>query len=244
MALSLATKRDFAGLNSGAAVIAREIQLEKIQTHPTFENLFPIQPSVYNQLKERIEKYGFEKEHPLIIWKETGILLDGHTRRKVLLDLGINFVSVAEVSFSSEEDALEYTIGLQTGRRNLTDSEILTSLAKLDQLKKRGRSSENESKGKSAQHLAEVLGTSRSKIEKSRAINLKALPEIQEAVKSGDLSINAAYKKIKNQSVEKSANILFKKIQKMKLEELADFLSENQYKKLSKDEWILKLQNP
>ena len=57
MALTLATKREFAGLNSGAAVIAREVQLEKIKTHPTFENLFPIQPSVYNQLKERIQKY-------------------------------------------------------------------------------------------------------------------------------------------------------------------------------------------
>ena len=108
MALTLATKREFAGLNSGSAVIAREVQLEKIKTHPTFENLFPIQPSVYNQLKERIQKYGFEKEHPLIVWKETGFLLDGHTRRKVLLDLGINFVSIAEVSFSSEEEALEY----------------------------------------------------------------------------------------------------------------------------------------
>ena len=241
MALSLENKKDFAGLNSGTAIIAKEVNLADIKTHETFSNLFPIKQRVYDQLLESIQKYGFRKEHPLLVWKEKGVLLDGHTRKLVCEKLGIKRVPVCEISFITEEDALEHTIGIQVGRRNLTDAEIIISIEKLDKLKQRGRSFSNEPKGKSAQHLAEVLGTSTSKVEKARAITKKATPEIKKAIETDALSINAAYQTTRKKTETRFISLL-KKIQSMKAEELASFFVENvQNQNLTSQEWELKL---
>lgn len=242
MALNLAQKSSMAGLNSGGATIARQMRIEDIQLSEEFSSLFPVNPAVLAQIVKRIKKYGFDNSQPLHIWKERNKLLDGHTRRLAALECGLTTVPVFEHSFESEAEAMEYALGLQTARRNLTDAELLNALEKLDCLKKRGRPDEKETapeKGKSAEHLAKVLGTSTSKVEKARTVSKKASEEVKAAVASGAMTLNAAYNTVpvKKIAVSTSKN-LYQKIIKMSSAHLASFLSETQKKdSLSCEEW-------
>ena len=139
MALNLAHKSALAGLNSGCTTVARQMRVDEIQLSNEFSSLFPVNPAVLAQIVESIKKHGFDNSQPLHVWKEKGLLLDGHTRRLAVLECGLTTVPVFEHSFATEEEAMEYALGLQTARRNLTDAELLNALSKLDQLKNRGR---------------------------------------------------------------------------------------------------------
>ena len=210
MALNLAQKSALAGLNSGCTTVARQMRLDEIQLSDEFSSLFPVNPAVLAQIVESMKKHGFDNSQPLHIWKEKRDLLDGHTRRLAALECGLTTVPVFEHSFATEEEAMEYALGLQTARRNLTDAELLNALSKLDQLKNRGRpdgkKEADRPKGKSAAHLAKVLGTSTGKIEKARAVSKKATAEVKEAVKKGELSVNAAYETVREPSPEKESS--------------------------------------
>jgi len=210
MALNLAHKSALAGLNSGCTTVARQMRVDEIQLSNEFSSLFPVNPAVLAQIVESIKKHGFDNSQPLHVWKEKGILIDGHTRRLAALECGLTTVPVFEHSFATEEEAMEYALGLQTARRNLTDAELLNALSKLDQLKNRGRpdskKEDEQPKGKSAAHLAKVLGTSTGKIEKARAVSKKATAEVKEAVRKGELSVNAAYETVREPSPEKKSS--------------------------------------
>ena len=225
MALSLASKSTFAGLNSGCTTVARQMRLDEILLSDEFSSLFPVNPAVLNQIVESIKKHGFDNSQPLHVWKNKGILLDGHTRRLAALECGLTTVPVFEHSFETEEEAMEYALGLQTARRNLTDAELLNALAKLDQLKNRGRPDGKKEieqpKGKSATHLAKVLGTSTGKIEKARAVSKKATAEIKEAVRKGEMSVNAAYETVREAPPEKKESAL-----EVQLERIIEILAE------------------
>lgn len=210
MALNLAHKSALAGLNSGCTTVARQMRVDEIQLSNEFSSLFPVNPAVLAQIVESIKKHGFDNSQPLHVWKEKGLLLDGHTRRLAVLECGLTTVPVFEHSFATEEEAMEYALGLQTARRNLTDAELLNALSKLDQLKNRGRpdgkKTDEQPKGKSAAHLAKVLGTSTGKIEKARAVSKKATAKVKEAVKAGKMSVNAAYETVREPSPEKDTS--------------------------------------
>jgi ParB family chromosome partitioning protein len=185
--------------NSGTVELSKQRLISSIQTRSPFKELFPINPSTLRAIEESIRGNGYDKSQPLHIWKEKGVLLDGHTRLLASLNNSLKEIPVYEHSFSTEEDALEYAIGLQKNRRNLTDAEMLSCLSQLDQLKKSGRKSASnraETKGKSAEKTAEILGTSRSKVEKMRSISKHASEEVIDSVKNGKQTINSAYEKL------------------------------------------------
>ena len=54
----------------------------------------------------------------LVVWKETGILLDGHNRHEICTRLGIGY-RVVELSFPDREAAADWIDRNQLGRRNL-----------------------------------------------------------------------------------------------------------------------------
>lgn len=187
------------GANSGAETLAQMIPVSELKFHPDFQSLFSINPVVLSQIVERMKNYGFDKAQPILLWVDPDgneFVSDGHTRLTAAKEAGIEMVPVCKKRFNTIEEAMEYTIGLQTARRNLTDAEIATAIIKLDQLKNKGRIGsdvENLEKGKSAAVLAKKLDISTSKVEKFRAVEKKASDEVKQKVLSGELSINAAY---------------------------------------------------
>ncbi len=109
-----------------------------IVTEP-FCSLFPIDMGILYQIRENMETYGYDFSQPVTVWKGEGIVIDGHTRVKAALGLGINQIPVCEKDFPDEEEALNYAVHCQVNRRNLPDSEIFRLVQLIDERRKVGR---------------------------------------------------------------------------------------------------------
>jgi ParB-like chromosome segregation protein Spo0J len=66
-----------------------------------------------------MEKNGFDNFKPIDVWQ--GIVIDGNSRFKAAIMAGIKEVAVYEHNFRNQEEALEYAIHNQRGRRNITE---------------------------------------------------------------------------------------------------------------------------
>jgi ParB-like chromosome segregation protein Spo0J len=113
--------------------MARRVLRPKID--PEISTLFgePC-PEEYAQLKANLERDG--QQEKAIVWKEKGILLDGHCRLQACEELGIPF-GCKVLSFDTREEAIEWVFHNQFGRRNLTKdkrNELLA--ARVEYLKK------------------------------------------------------------------------------------------------------------
>ena len=207
MAKLSALTKNTVGLNSGAEVMAQKISLDKIVTHPTFQTLLPINEKELANIVKDMEENGFDKSKPICIWREENVLIDGYTRFTAAKEAGLSEIYKYEMSFDTEQEALEYAMKQQLNRRNLNDAGKLLLIEKLDNLRNPGRKStdsdvEDEPRGKSAQALAETLGIGTRTVERARHVLANADEETLEEVKSGKTSINQAAKKIKQQKDE------------------------------------------
>lgn len=207
MAKLTALTKNTAGLNSGAEVMAQRISLDKITVHPTFQSLLPINEKELANIVSDMEENGFDKSKPVCIWREEDVLIDGYTRFTAAREAGLTEIYKYEMSFATEQEALEYAMKQQLNRRNLNDAGKLLLIEKLDNLRNPGRKSsgsddEDEPRGKSAQALAETLGIGTRTVERARHVLANADEETLEEVKSGKTSINQAAKKIKQQKDE------------------------------------------
>ncbi len=157
---------------------------------------------------------GFDRSEPVIIWKEKNILVDGHQRESAAREAKLTHIPAIFKSFPDEEAALHYAIRRQTHRRNASDGMLMKLLIAVDKRQKRGGDRRSDkapikTSGKvlvrSAEKTAEILGTSRTKIEKLRAILDHGDQLIIDAVKEDEMSANAAYNKIRAEAVSRKA---------------------------------------
>lgn len=207
MAKLTALTKNTSGLNSGAEVMAQRISLDKIVTHPTFQTLLPINEKELANIVKDMEENGFDKSKPICIWREENVLIDGYTRFTAAKEAGLSEIYKYEMSFATEQEALEYAAKQQLNRRNLNDAGKLMLIEKMDNLRNPGRKSSDpeadaEPRGKSAQALAESLGIGTRTVERGRYVLANADEETLEEVKSGKKSINQAAKEIKQQKDE------------------------------------------
>lgn len=107
-----------------------------------FKNLFPKQERVVNGIRENMAEKGFDRKFPIILgtgpWTADPVLIDGHTRLMIADELGIAHVPEVTENFTTELEALEYAILVQSNRRSITDSELAGALNVYDRLKQRG----------------------------------------------------------------------------------------------------------
>jgi len=177
------------------------IDIESIKTAEPFKSLFPISPSILSAITESIIHAGYDVSKPIVIWDETDILLDGHTRLEASKQAGFDSIPACRVPFASEDEAFDYAVRQQRDRRNLTDADILRLVAICDQRRKSGErtdlaSHDARSSGKSAADTADKVGVSTSKIERARRVIAQADEPTRAAVMAGEKSINAAAKEI------------------------------------------------
>lgn len=132
----------------------------------------------FKQLEENILHDGIQD--PLKIWKTT--LIDGHNRYEIAQAHNLEFKTV-EMQFATRDDAKIWIIKNQFGRRNLSAYDRSLLALKLKPVI-------------AAKEIAKAAGVSHDTIAKAEKIEAQASPEIKAALKSGDLSINAAYNKV------------------------------------------------
>lgn len=213
----------------------KTVELSKLKDHDILKSLFPVDKKVLSCIYSDIGKNGFDKSKPINVWKNK--IVDGYTRVLAARKAGVKEVPVCEHEFKDVDEAIEYAIHCQVARRNLTDAEIKSCVDVMDKRKKVGRpvssnskelqtklapdganlqrkpaiikdSGSGKSEGKSAKELAEKIGVSPRKIERTRAVLAKGSEEDKEAVDKGELSINKAYEKVvgkKEKKIEEGA---------------------------------------
>ncbi|MBF0501451.1 MAG: DUF5131 family protein [Candidatus Riflebacteria bacterium] len=174
-----------------------------------FSSALAIKRLTLEAIQENINEKGFDPAHPIVIWKEKKIVIDGHTRREAAILCGIEDVPVIEHSFPGELEALEYIQHHQEFRRQNDDGVILRMVQLIDEQKQRGGDVKSEAAKSKASHqaidpkpeksatiTAAKIGTSRDKVEKARSVITHADEPTKQAVLTGEMSINAASKAV------------------------------------------------
>jgi len=144
------------------------------------------------------------------------VLADGHNRYEIAEAHGLDYRTEAK-QFDSYAEVRVWMRRLQLGRRNLTDGwkwELAQGLR--EDLQRKGREkyeqsrvftgnqhtgslsiNDNEPKHNTRAEIANTLGWSKGKTAQAEQVWKKAPEPIKEQVKAGDLTIGAAYKKVK-----------------------------------------------
>jgi len=181
-----------AGYNAGKKNDVKLFPVKDIKIDPEIAGIFKISDKVLKQIQEQIEKFGYNEEEPVVLWKGTNILVDGRTRFTASKNAKLEKIPVFEKEFENREAAILYTFERQVMRRNLTGAEILTAAQMI-----KGRK-ENDGTGRAAEIMAEKLGVSPATMYQARAILKDASQEELKAVKKGEKSIKKAYNEIKD----------------------------------------------
>lgn len=155
-----------------------------ITWHP-YADIFPwLEGAAREELKADIEKNGVLE--PIVFLD--GAILDGRNRYEIARELGIEYPLVEYVG----DDPLGFVLSKNLSRRHLTDRQRADVAAKLAKLP-RGRPSENPSiDGITATEAAKIMDVPVKAVERSKAIQENAAPELKAAYESGEVSQSAA----------------------------------------------------
>jgi ParB family chromosome partitioning protein len=107
-------------------------ELRALRPH-RYAGLFPqLVGSDRDELRDSMRRRGYDEAFPLVVWEQTGELIDGHNRRDVALELG--FVEVPVVlrdDFESEADVAAFIVSANIARRHLARDERRELLKRL-----------------------------------------------------------------------------------------------------------------
>lgn len=200
------------------------MDINKIIIDSEFESIFIQKENEIANICENMKEKGFDPAHPIILayskdYPElNNINADGHTRYKAAIRAGLTKVAIIYKEFANREELLKFVYEQQLLRRNLSENEIFNAWAALNRL-----TNENGKKAKSDTEIAEELKISRRQVAKMKEVEKKATSEVLESIKSGELTVNKAYRQIKQEetktevptapisdSVEKPAKVVSK----------------------------------
>lgn len=185
-----------------------------------FKNCLPeLSGEEYTELEKDIVKNGVLS--PIVIW--SGTIVDGHNRYAICQAHHITNIPTKEMNFTSKDEALEWILRNQLGRRNLNDFQrnqialkyeaVIAARMKERQVAglKTGEKipfRPNEPNGNEPttkrKELAKIAGTSEGSIQRTKLIMDKGTPEqIARAEKGGKGNSMSAIAKEITQGLEK-----------------------------------------
>jgi len=175
-----------------------------------FQDLIPpLTNEEYKQLENNCLEEGIREK--IITWNN--YIIDGHNRYKIAKQWNLE-IETESKSFSSEEAVKEWMILNQFGRRNLSNYQrSVLALQLEDVFKAKAKEKQKGGQGgvllkqKSAEakpietrkELSKVAAVSHDTIAKVKKIQEKAPEETKQKLRTGEVSINAAYKEIKKE---------------------------------------------
>lgn len=188
--LSLKTK-----LSKSDEVVLLPLSIINRDVEP-FKSLNPVDEAQRSRLEESFKKNGMLKSNPLILWrrklgkKTDYVLTEGFSRSAVCERLGITEVWCIIRDYANSEEA-EKAARFQEFSRRHDDSKALYRhflALDLETLKKEP--------GRTNELVAKQLGISPSSAQKLIQIKAAASSEIQEKLKEGEISTDAAFNSI------------------------------------------------
>lgn len=108
--------------------------MEPLKIDEEFKNLLPpLTDDERSELESDIKKHGVLS--PIITWN--GFIIDGHNRYEICQRNGIEIPATKELEFANKSDVMDWIIKHQTGRRNLTKSQLVKAYASVEEQLKR-----------------------------------------------------------------------------------------------------------
>lgn len=166
----------------------------------------PLTTEEFKQLEDNCLAEGIREK--ILTWND--FIIDGHNRYEIATKWDLDYETESK-HFDSEVDVRIWMAKNQLGRRNLSDyvkGELHSTIEELE--KEKGKKNISANKGgtttlstidKEAHNtqkiVAEKLGWSTGKKAMFDVVKKKAPEEVKEKLRSGEVSINAAYKEIK-----------------------------------------------
>lgn len=151
---------------------------------PLFENLF-------RKLNEderaplRISLMGGIENNTFVVWRKPGILVEGHNRMEICIEeqIPIHENHIRYMDFGSEQEAVEWAIARQRGRRNLdpTMMAVLRGLKYADVIQPQGGD-------RRSKHSEGVLKPTRKEIAENEGVSVNKL--------DNDIKLAEAAKKV------------------------------------------------
>ena len=193
-----------------------------MQIKQEFKDLIPpLTKEEFKQLENNCMSEGIREK--ILTWN--GFIIDGHNRYEIATRWDLDFETESK-HFDNEEAVKEWMILNQFGRRNLSNyqrsvlalelEDVFSNKAKEKQKGGQGGVllKQNSAEAKpieTRKELSKVASVSHDTIAKVKKIQEKAPEEVKAKLRTGEVSINAAYKEIKKE--EKKAEYKEKVLQ-------------------------------
>lgn len=182
--------------------------MQKLNINPELQSLIPpLTSEEYQQLTNNILTEGIREA--ILTWD--GTIVDGHNRYAIANDLGIPFTTKV-MQFTDLNECKEWMILNQFGRRNLQAFQRSVLALELEQVfrdkAKANQGTRIDIPQKSAEsykpietrkELAKIANVSHDTIAKVKVLQAKATDEVKQQLRTGEVSINQAYKEIKKE---------------------------------------------
>ena len=178
-----------------------------IKIKEEFKSLIPpLTTEEFKQLEDNCLAEGIREK--ILTWN--GFIIDGHNRFEISERWNLDFETESK-HFENEEAVKEWMILNQFGRRNLSNYQrSVLALELEDFFSKKAKEKQQEAGGALCQksdkavidtkkELSKVAAVSHDTIAKVKKIQEKAPEEVKAKLRTGEVSINAAYKEIKKE---------------------------------------------
>ena len=184
-----------------------------------FQKIIPeLTQDEFNQLKENILIEGCRDA--LVVWND--IIVDGHNRYKICTENNITFTT-KDIDFKSREEAKEWIIRNQLGRRNLAPYQRLELAEKLEvSIKAKAKEKQKEYHGNqyergllsistkvqkpidTRKELAQIAGVGSDSVRKFKVIQKEGTEKQKERARQGGKgnTINAIYGEIEQEKIK------------------------------------------
>ena len=180
-----------------------------IEIKQEFKDLIPpLTKEEFKQLENNCMSEGIREK--ILTWN--GFIIDGHNRFEIATRWDLDFETESK-HFDNEEAVKEWMILNQFGRRNLSNYQrSVLALELEDVFKEKAKEKELERKTTFAKsqkssmetintnkELSNISGIGQQTIARVKKIQEKAPEEVKAKLRTGEVSINAAYKEIKKE---------------------------------------------
>ena len=159
----------------------------------------------YAMLKDSIAREGIRE--PITVWNNT--IIDGHNRHRIACELNIPTIECRTIDFNDKEEAKEWIIRNQLGRRNISKYERcrlvlnmkdrIAAEARERMLAGKSDPTQKSAGGETRQILARIAGVSHDTLQKVEVLERKASLELKERLRAGTTYISAAYRQLKRE---------------------------------------------
>jgi ParB-like chromosome segregation protein Spo0J len=191
------------------------IDIDQIEKDPEAADIFERNPTVFESIRDRMEREGFHDYNPAKVWDLGNgryVPYDGNSRIDVAKELGLKSIPVVKTIFNSRAEFIQAAINEQIDRRNLSVKDkfmVVRYCHPLEAEKARKRhggqsadKSADSPKGRADTVLGKKIGYGPDTVARIRALIDEDDKDLLESVFTGEISIGGAYEVLKVNKLE------------------------------------------